>query len=217
MATAVHTPLVIIAADADVGLQLGRDFRYPVLDDPAHVEVLVGQGFSCIAVCDPGPLECDLVFIEAGYDVGRAHQHISTTPGLDPLKLNADLGTFAWVTDDDGQLLLVRHDYGPRAWALPGGTIDIAEPPDAAVVREVREETGHDVTVDRLVAMYGRKQHIGIYFACSFAGGEPRTDFDTEVAEIGWFDPADPPQPCSPVIGLLRTDLASGSVPARFF
>ena len=59
--------------------------------------------------------------------------------------------------------------------------------------------------------------HIGIYFACSFAGGEPRTDFDTEVAELGWFDPADPPQPCSPVIGLLRTDLASGNVPARFF
>jgi ADP-ribose pyrophosphatase YjhB (NUDIX family) len=210
-------PLVILATDADVGRQLGLDFRYPVIDDPAHVEILVTQGFSCVAICDPGPLDCELVVIESHLDVGGAHQHISTTPGLDPLKLNADLGTFAWVTDDDDQLLLVRHDYGPRAWGLPGGTIGIAEPPDKAVAREVKEETGYDVAVENLVAMYGRKQHIGIYFQCSLLGGEPRTEWDTEVAEIGWFDPADAPQPCSPVINLLRNDLATGKAAARFF
>lgn len=65
--------------------------------------------------------------------------------------------------------------------------------------------------------MYGRRQHLGVYFACSMVGGEARTEFDTEVAEMGWFDPADPPPGTSPVIPLLMADLASGSVPARFF
>lgn len=50
----------------------------------------------------------------------------------------------------DGEVLLTR--LAPRvsrqeAWTLPGGGVDHGEDPRAAVVREVREETGLDVTV----------------------------------------------------------------------
>ena len=218
MTSGVESAVVIAVAEAHVANVLGTDFRWPVVTDPAHAATLVAQGFSCVVVGDPGDLpDCHVVGVPEGVDVGVAHQLVAAEPSLDPLRLNADVGAFAWVTDDDGQLLLVRHAYGYRAWGLPGGAIGLYEAADQAVMREVREETGYDVTADRVVALYGRRQHIGVYFACSLLGGMARTHFDTEVAEIGWFDPAEPPPRASPVVALLLGDLASGGTGARFF
>ena len=210
--------LVIAVADPELARILGADFRWPVVTDTAHAAVLVIQGFSCVVVGDTDDLpECRLITVPDGVDVGGAHQHVAAQPGLDPLRLNADVGAFAWVTDDAGRLLLVRSAYGYGTWGLPGGTIGLYEPPDQAVVREAREETGFDVSADRVVALYGRRQHIGVYFACSLQGGDARTEFDTEVAEIGWFDPAEPPPRTSPVVPLLLADLGTGPMAARFF
>lgn len=211
-------PIVVRAPESDVGAAIARDFRWPLVHDAGHAAVLVEQGFSCVVTCEPGPLAaCELVELEAGIDVGSAHQHIAAMSHLDPLRLNADVGTFGWVTDADGAVLLVRQAYGYGVWALPGGVLGLGETPDRAVAREVREETGYDVSVERVIALYGRKHHIGIYFACALSGGELRTDSDSEVAEVGWFHPDDLPPKASPVIGLLRSDLASGEVMARFF
>lgn len=41
-----------------------------------------------------------------------------------------------------GEILLVRHTYGARAWDLPGGAIKRGEPPLDAARREMEEELG---------------------------------------------------------------------------
>ncbi len=46
------------------------------------------------------------------------------------------------VTDFGGNLLLLRHSYGPQGWALPGGGLKPGEDPATAAMREVREEVG---------------------------------------------------------------------------
>ena len=46
------------------------------------------------------------------------------------------------VSNPAGEVLLLRHSYGPKVWALPGGGIGKREAPQAAALREVREELG---------------------------------------------------------------------------
>jgi 8-oxo-dGTP diphosphatase len=55
-------------------------------------------------------------------------------------------------TIGDGRVLLCRNHRGE--WELPGGRPDHGERMEDCVVREVREETGLDVTVDRLLGVH---------------------------------------------------------------
>lgn len=56
------------------------------------------------------------------------------------------------------ELLLVRRRRAPAAgaWSVPGGRVEPGEPAAAAVVREVREETGLEVLVDRFLGWVER-------------------------------------------------------------
>ena len=52
------------------------------------------------------------------------------------------------LTNAAGEILLLRHSYGPKVWALPGGGLKPGEDPAAAARREVDEELG--VSLDGL-------------------------------------------------------------------
>ena len=57
------------------------------------------------------------------------------------------------------KLLMVRELLDGGAWTLPGGWIDINEPPSLAVERELREEAGVIVKAKKLLAVYDRNLH----------------------------------------------------------
>lgn len=60
-------------------------------------------------------------------------------------------------------------------WNLPGGKINVGETPTEAVIREVKEETGLVVKVDRLVGVYGKSSDptdMVFSFVCSITNGK---------------------------------------------
>jgi 8-oxo-dGTP diphosphatase len=96
-----------------------------------------------------------------------------------------------------GRVLLVRRAVNPAKglWALPGGYMDAGEMPEAALRREVLEEVGLAVTVERLLAIYpmvngsGPSQGIVLaYRAVPLDGATELTPQD-DVSEAGWFGP----------------------------
>jgi ADP-ribose pyrophosphatase YjhB (NUDIX family) len=70
----------------------------------------------------------------------------------------------------DGARVLLHRVGDDKFWALPGGRVEIGETAEAAVRREMREELGSEVRVERLEAVVenlfsyrGRQQH-GVEF-----------------------------------------------------
>jgi ADP-ribose pyrophosphatase YjhB (NUDIX family) len=59
----------------------------------------------------------------------------------------------------EDRILLARHDCPTRHyWVLPGGAVEEGETPELAAVREVREETGLDVRVEKLLFVDGPRE-----------------------------------------------------------
>ncbi len=108
------------------------------------------------------------------------------------------------VTRDDDKLLLVHRLNAPLAgyWAPPAGYVEIDESLEEGAVREVKEETGLDVVVDQLVAVYSRA-NVGVMlvtFAAHVDGGMLATQAD-EVDAARFFAPNEIPSPPPPVDG----------------
>lgn len=54
-------------------------------------------------------------------------------------------GVSVIITNLGGDVLLLKHSYGPDVWSLPGGGLRRGEDPAEAAKREVREELGLDL------------------------------------------------------------------------
>lgn len=64
----------------------------------------------------------------------------------------------ACIVNSDGKILLQkRGDEGNRGkWGLPGGAWEEGESAETAIKREVKEETGLDVEVSKLIGVYSK-------------------------------------------------------------
>jgi len=107
----------------------------------------------------------------------------------------------------DDHLLLIQHREhatGRAYWLLPGGGRESGETEEACIIREMREETGCEVAVKR-VLLVERGHPMGIYehlktYLCHIISGTPAPGYEPEaeaareyaIAEVGWFDLRNP-------------------------
>jgi 8-oxo-dGTP diphosphatase len=107
------------------------------------------------------------------------------------------IGAFGLIRDENKRILLVLRNDMP-VWNLPGGGMEKDEAPWQCVVREVKEETGFDVEVVRLVGIYSKPKHYDVVFTfeCRISGGQ--ITHNDEAADIQWFDFKDIPKNISP-------------------
>ena len=93
---------------------------------------------------------------------------------------------------DSGRVLLVRRGRGAYIghWSLPGGRVDPMEPLRDALIREIAEETGLLVEVDRLAGVNeaidpaGAWHYVIVSYFVDVKGGTPRAGDDAE--ELRW-------------------------------
>ncbi|MGX1111112.1 8-oxo-dGTP diphosphatase [Pseudoalteromonas sp. MBR-15] len=64
------------------------------------------------------------------------------------------LSSHAVITNDQGQVLLLKADYGQKSWGLPGGALDQGETIHQALVRECKEELNCDIQIGYLSGVY---------------------------------------------------------------
>lgn len=71
---------------------------------------------------------------------------------MDVVAYDTRVGAYVVLLDDEQRLLLPRWIEGNEpAWTMPGGGVELEESPPQAAVREVREETGDDIELVRLL------------------------------------------------------------------
>ena len=89
--------------------------------------------------------------------------------------------------EQDGRILLVKQNYGRQYWSLPGGAMEPGESIDQAAIREVKEETGLDIRLNRVVGLYSKPKENGlaVCFEGEVLGGVLQAA--NEICECGYF------------------------------
>jgi ADP-ribose pyrophosphatase YjhB (NUDIX family) len=103
----------------------------------------------------------------------------------------------AVVVDEAGRILLLKRTDN-EYWSIPGGSMEPGESIADTIVREVREETGIEAEVERILGVYSNPRHVSVYddgevrqqfslcFLCLAVGGELRTS--KESSEVRFVD-----------------------------
>jgi ADP-ribose pyrophosphatase YjhB (NUDIX family) len=101
----------------------------------------------------------------------------------------------------DDRVVVVRRRHPPLAgrWSLPGGVVETGESVEAAVAREVLEETGLPVRVRDLIEVVehidhddeGRVRHhyVILDYLCEVTGGTPCAGGDADAVALIELDP----------------------------
>lgn len=93
----------------------------------------------------------------------------------------------AIILDEKKRVLLCEHTYRKfHPWGLPGGGLEYGESPECGIVREVWEETGFDVHVERLLLAESvtNFRHISLIYLCTIVGGSFQPNLETIRTEF---------------------------------
>ncbi|AHE96150.1 DNA mismatch repair protein MutT [Thermocrinis ruber] len=94
-----------------------------------------------------------------------------------------------WEGERFKGIVLVERRYEPLGYALPGGFVEVGETVEKAVLREVKEETGLDAQIVKLLGVYSEPNRdprfhvVSVVFVLD-AYGEPRGGDDAKKAVV---------------------------------
>ncbi len=167
-------------------------------------------------------IAAEIVAEHAGLDAGAVGEMLVAARGYATPKVDVR----GAVVTEAGILLVQERSDG--RWAMPGGWADVGDPPAAMVAREVREESGFEVVVRKVIGVFdanrfGRPLELfhayKVVFLCEITGGAPRPS--DETADVRFF-PLDALPPLSQArtnerhIAEIRAHLTDPQRPAAF-
>ena len=144
-------------------------------------------------------------------------------PQLHYTQYETRLAAYALVVDDrDRVLLALWNEADEPLWTLPGGGVELDETVEEGAVRELKEETGDDVALGRVLGVstlvippdqrtVGREgwfRGVRVLFEATIVGGELRHELDGSTDEARWI-------PLAEVPGLNRVELVDVGLELR--
>ncbi|MEM9937420.1 MAG: NUDIX domain-containing protein [Pseudomonadota bacterium] len=132
------------------------------------------------------------------------------------------LGVRAFVENDAGAVLLVKHTY-TKGWYLPGGGVERGEPVLEALARELREEGGVDLLAEpALCGIYSnhrimRNDHVLLYRVAANQWQPCASEHGGEIAEIDWVQPDALPPDITPGNRRRFAELYEGTAISRYW
>jgi ADP-ribose pyrophosphatase YjhB (NUDIX family) len=154
--------------------------------------------------------QCGLAYCKDQFDIERYHQirEIAAEMMTTGTQLPADAriehlfaGQTGYATPKvdvrvaafrDAKILLVR-ELSDQRWTLPGGWADVGEAPAVAAARETREESGFEVQITKVAALYDRDLHghppfafhsYKIFFVGDVRAGSAQASIETSDAQF---------------------------------
>ncbi|WP_164669974.1 NUDIX hydrolase [Virgibacillus doumboii] len=104
------------------------------------------------------------------------------------------------VIFQDNQILFVKEKIDDR-WSLPGGFCEIGLSPAENIVKEIKEESGFDVTPTKVLAVLDKNKHphppdpyhyYKLFIQCEIVGGQAEVGIETKG--VNFFSEEDLPQ-----------------------
>ncbi len=185
-----------------------------------------------------GMAKTGLEFVANDYDRDRYERTLVIAESMAGLTIAADftperpyladvgiatpkVGCSVAAFDDAGRVVLIQRSDNKR-WALPGGWAEIGSAPSENALRELREETGFEAQIDRLVGIYDNKRFASVspyqFYICLFrariTGGA--ATISSESLEVRLVDPSDAPSDMSVLQRTMLADAARSPERAVF-
>jgi 8-oxo-dGTP diphosphatase len=91
------------------------------------------------------------------------------------------VGVFGYITNQQGEVLIVKSIDRPDTWELPGGQVEAGETLEEAAKREIREESGIEAELTAVTGVYHNVSRgiVAIGFRGVATGGQLARDGET--------------------------------------
>ncbi|MCX6795148.1 MAG: NUDIX hydrolase [Candidatus Falkowbacteria bacterium] len=106
------------------------------------------------------------------------------------------IGVAAVIVNKKGEILIAKSPKLKNNWTMPGGHLNFGEKLEEALIREVAEETGLVVAIEKMINFYEIISNdasgfhmISFHFLCSIVGSEITKLDQRELTEGRWLNP----------------------------
>lgn len=105
------------------------------------------------------------------------------------------VGVGAVILNPQGEILLVLRNRPPESghWSIPGGKVEWMETLEDTIVREVAEEVGLEVRMERLLCVTNhlvpadQAHWVAPTYQCAVVGGQAVNREPGAIRDLGWF------------------------------
>lgn len=165
-----------IQSIAQTGLQYGKD-KY----DKERYEEL-------------RKISAEMISVKTDISIDKVYDLFCNETGYQTPKVDTRAAVFI-----DGKVLLVHENNG--TWSLPGGWCDVDQSVASNTIKEVKEETGFNVSAEKLIAVQDWRKHnvtnyaygvVKIFVLCKYESG--RFESNIETTDIAFFKKSEIPE-----------------------